>query len=160
VRTSAVETCGEILSSSLEAALADLRKRYGADMTAWRWGAAHEALHEHRPLGRVPWLARWFDIRVPSPGGPFTVDVGRSDFADHGEPYANRHAPSLRAIYDLADLENSVYIHSGGQSGNPLSPDYRAFTDRWAHNEYIPMISDRARLEAAGVRRLTLQSAK
>jgi penicillin amidase len=160
VRTPAVETCGEILSVSLEAALADLRKRYGGDMTAWKWGAAHEALHEHRPLGRVPWLARWFDIRVPSPGGPFTVDVGRGDFAASDEPYANRHAPSLRAIYDLADLDRSLYIHSGGQSGNPLSPDYRGFTDRWARNEYVPMIGDRARLEAGGVRRLTLQPAQ
>jgi penicillin amidase len=160
VHTPAVETCGEILSASLEAALADLRKRYGDDMTAWRWGAAHDALHEHRPLGRVPWLARWFDIRVPSPGGPFTVDVGRGDFAVSDEPYANRHAPSLRAIYDLADLDHSLYIHSGGQSGNPLSPDYRGFTGRWVRNEYIPMISDRARLEAGGVRRLTLQPAR
>ena len=160
VRTPATETCDEILASSLDAALADLRQRYGNDMMAWRWGAAHVALHEHRPFGRVPWLARWFDITVPSPGGPYTVDVGRSNFFDDARPYANRHAPSLRAIYDLADPEASLYIHSGGQSGNPLSRDYRAFSAAWARGEYIRMTADRAHLETAGVRRLTLQPRK
>ena len=159
VRTPATETCDQILASSLDAALEDLRRRYGTDMTAWKWGAAHVALHEHRPLGRVPWLARWFDIAVPSPGGPYTVDVGRSNFFDDAQPYANRHAPSLRAIYDLADPEASLTIHSGGQSGNPLSRNYRAFTAAWARGEYIRMTADRARLEAAGARRLTLQPA-
>jgi penicillin amidase len=160
VRTPATETCDEILARSLDAALADLRKRYGSDMMAWRWGAAHVALHEHRPFGRVPWLARWFDISVPSPGGPYTVDVGRSNFFDDARPFANRHAPSLRAIYDLADPEASLYIHSGGQSGNPLSRDYRAFSAAWARGEYIRMTAERTRLEAAGVRRLTLQPRK
>ena len=160
VRTPATETCGEILAASLDAALADLRRRYGADIASWRWGVAHEALHEHRPLGRVPLLARWFDITVPSPGGPYTVNVGRNQFFNDEQPYANRHAPSLRAIYDLAAPEASLYIHSGGQSGNPLSPQYRAFTAAWARGEYIPMIAERARLEAAGVQRLTLQPRK
>ena len=129
-------------------------------MMAWRWGAAHVALHEHRPFGRVPWLARWFDITVPSPGGPYTVDVGRSNFFDEARPFANRHAASLRAIYDLGDPEASLYIHSGGQSGNPLSRDYRAFSAAWARGEYIRMTADRARLESAGVRRLTLRPRK
>ena len=160
VRTPASETCDQILASSLDAALADLRRRYGNDMMAWRWGAAHVALHEHRPFGRVPWLARWFDITVPSPGGPYTVDVGRSNFFDEARPFANRHAASLRAIYDLGDPEASLYIHSGGQSGNPLSRDYRAFSAAWARGEYIRMTADRARLESAGVRRLTLRPRK
>ena len=63
-------------------------------------------------------------------------------------PYANRHAPSLRAIYDLSDPEKSLYIHSGGQSGNRLSPHYKSFTEAWANGEYIQMITDRKRLEA------------
>jgi penicillin amidase len=79
------------------------------------------------------------------------------DFADDAEPYANRHAASLRAIYDLADPEASVFIHPGGQSGNPLSSHYRSFAELWARGEYVPMITERARLEAAGVQRLHLK---
>ncbi|HEY8068895.1 MAG TPA: penicillin acylase family protein [Burkholderiales bacterium] len=148
VRTPAVETCEEILAVSLEAALADLRKRYGSNTAGWRWGEAHIALHEHRPFGRQPLLAKIFDISVPSPGDAYTVDVGRNNLNDEARPFANRHAPSLRAIYDLSDLEKSLYIHSGGQSGNILSPHYAAFTEAWAKNEYIPMRMDRKTLEA------------
>ncbi len=156
VRTPGRETCAAQLARSLEAALADLRARYGADISAWRWGTAHEARHEHRPFGRSALLARFFDISVPSPGDAYTVNVGRSRFDDDARPFASRHAPSLRAIYDLADPENSLFIHSGGQSGNVLSREYAAFTAAWAANEYIPMITDRATLEARPHRRLRL----
>ncbi|MDH5352526.1 MAG: penicillin acylase family protein [Betaproteobacteria bacterium] len=157
VRTPAAETCDALLSQSLDAALADLRRRYGGDMASWRWGAAHEARHEHRPFGRVPWLARWFDISVPSAGDAYTVNVGRNRMEDEARPYANTHAASLRAIYDLEDLERSLFIHSGGQSGNVLSRHYRSFSAAWARGDYMPMTTGRAQLEAAGAGRLVLR---
>ncbi len=156
VRTPARESCPQILAQALERALLDLRKRYGSDMEDWRWGEAHVAHHKHRPLTSGGFLARFFDIRVPSAGDAFTVNVGRSEFANEAEPYASRHAPSLRAVYDLADLESSVFIQSGGQSGNPLSRHYRAFAEAWSKGAYVPMVTDRSRLEAAGVQRLVL----
>ena len=156
VRTKRVETCAEILSESLETALADLRRRYGNDPTRWMWGDAHPAHHAHRPFSRVRWLARFFDIRVPSAGDAYTVNVGRSDFENGAEPFASRHAASLRAIYDFADLQASVFIHSGGQSGNPLSSHYRDFAAPWSRGEYIPMVTDRRRLEAGEIQRLLL----
>jgi penicillin amidase len=157
VRTADVESCESLLSDSLEKALEDLRRRYGND---WKWGEAHLARHRHRPFARDPWLARIFDISVPSAGDAYTVNAGATDFHDEAEPYANRHAPSLRAISDLADPQASVFIHSGGQSGNPLSPHYRNFASAWARGEYVPMITERARLEAGGVQRLVLTPRK
>ena len=156
VNTGRKETCADVLRASLEQSLADLRKRYGSDMNRWHWGDAHEARLRHRPLSRDPWLRRWFDIVVPSPGDAYTVNVGRSDFQDEADPYSNRHAASLRAIYDLADPQASLFIHPGGQSGNPLSPHYRSFASAWMRGEYVPMITDRARLQAQGVQRLVL----
>ena len=150
------ETCAEALSNSLEAALAELRERFGENPREWRWGAAHNARHEHRPLGRQKWLAPLFDIRVPSAGDAYTVNVGRSDFFNEAEPFANRHSASLRAIYDLGALDKSLFIHSGGQSGNPLSPHYAAFSAAWAKSEYIPMRTERAAIEAGGVKKLIL----
>ena len=148
VRTKAAETCADLLAESLEASLADLAKRYGGDMRARRWGEAHKARHEHRPLGRQPLLGRIFDITVPSAGDAYTVNVGQHYLYDEAEPFANRHAPSLRAIYDLSDPEKSLFIHSGGQSGNRFSAHYNAFTEAWTNGEYIPMITDRARIES------------
>jgi penicillin amidase len=156
IGTPRVETCPEILAESLERALADLRRRYGDDPAQWRWGEAHFALSEHRPFSRVPWLAPFFELRIPVPGDAYTLNVGQSNFADEAAPYASRHAPSLRAIYDLADPQASVFIHSAGQSGNLLSPHYSDFAGRWARGEYVPMLTDRARIEAGAVQRLVL----
>ena len=157
VRTKRTESCDDILSASLDRAIADLRRRYGDNPDRWRWGDAHEARLRHRPLSRASWLRRYFDIAVPSGGDSYTINVGRMEFGDEAEPYANRHAASFRAIYDLADPEASVFIHPGGQSGNVLSPHYRDFAPLWARGDYVPMVTDRSRLETAGVRRLLLK---
>jgi penicillin amidase len=100
---------------------------------------------------------RWyFDITVPSAGDGYTINRGDMDFSDDADPFANRHASSMRAIYDLADPDASVFIMPGGESGNPLSSHYRDLAAPWAHGEYLPMVSDRKKLEAAGVHRLVL----
>ena len=156
VRTPRTETCDQLLAASLESALADLRKRYGSDPNRWQWGAAHEARLRHRPLSRSEWLRRTFDISVPSGGDDYTINRGQMDYGDDSAPFENRHASSLRAIYDLADPQASLFIHPGGQSGNPLSRHYRDFAPLWARGDYVPMISERAKLEAAGAERLVL----
>ena len=154
VRTPRKETCEELADAALQRALHDVASRYGKDAT---WGEAHVARHRHRPLTRQTWLSRVFDIRVPIGGDSYTVNAGRLDFSDEAEPYASRHGASYRAIYDLGDPEASLFIQSGGQSGNVLSRHYRSFSAPWARGEYVPMTTDRARLEADGVRRLVLR---
>ncbi|MHB8667580.1 MAG: penicillin acylase family protein [Burkholderiales bacterium] len=144
VNTPAQETCAELLPKALDLALADLRRRYGGDRKQWRWGTAHSAVSEHRPFTHQPLLAKFFDIRVPSPGDTYTIDVGRNRLADASAPFANHHAASLRAIYDLSDLDKSEYMHSTGQSGNVLSPLYRNFAGPWSRVEYIPMSMKRS----------------
>jgi penicillin amidase len=156
VRTKALESCDDILNVSLERAIRDLRRRYGDNPDGWKWGAAHEARMRHRPLSRSSWLRRYFDIAVPSGGDSYTVNVGRMDFSDEADPFSNRHAASFRAIYDLADPEASVFIHPTGQSGNVLSPHYRDFAPLWARGDYVPMITDRKKIEA-GAKRLILK---
>ena len=87
------------------------------------------------------------------------MNVGHFFVRDEERPFANRHAASLRAISDIGDPQASVFIHSGGQSGNPLSPHYRDFADAWARGEYLPMVTERRRL-GAGVQRLLLAPRK
>ncbi|HJV51182.1 MAG TPA: penicillin acylase family protein [Noviherbaspirillum sp.] len=151
------QRCEDVLSASLEAALDDLAQRYGSDMSAWRWGMAHEARSEHRPFAKVGLLSKFFDIRIPTPGDSFTVNVGRYSLRDDKEPFVNHHAASLRALYDLSNLENSRFMHSTGQSGNVLSPLYRNFTRRWAAVEYVPMKTARAEVEKGRLGLLVLE---
>jgi penicillin amidase len=157
VNTPAQEACAELLPKALDLALADLTRRYGDDRSKWHWGKAHFALSEHRPFGRQPQLAKLFDISVPSPGDTYTVDVGRNTLSNESAPYASRHAASLRAIYDLADPDRSMYIHSTGQSGNLLSPLYRNFAERWSRAEYIPMSMKRSDALNGSIGTLRLQ---
>ena len=150
------QTCAAILNASLDVALADLERRYGADMQQWRWGEAHFARSEHRPFGKVKYLAGLFDVRIATPGDSFTVNVGRYSLRDEIDPFANRHAASLRALYDLSDLEKSRFIHSTGQSGNVLSALYSNFSKRWADVAYVPMQMRRETVEVNRIGTLLL----
>jgi penicillin amidase len=134
--------CGAKLAAALNAALADLTKRYGPDRKAWRWGKAHIALGEQQPFSSIAALRPYFNVEVPSPGGTYTLNRGKVDFGTEPE-FANRHASSYRGIYDLADLDASLYIQTTGQSGNPMSPYYRSFARRWAAGEYITISTKR-----------------
>ena len=148
VRTPARETCASQASRAFDLAAGDLEKRYGAP-GQWRWGAAHAAAGDHRPLGFVPYVARLFNVSPETAGDTYTVNVGHFFIRDEARPFANRHAPSLRAIYDLADLERSLFMHSTGQSGNVLSPWYASFAERWAKVEYITIPTRRESISAA-----------
>ncbi len=142
------ERCGAVLAAALNRALRDLEARYGRDRSKWRWDVAHYAFGEHRPFGAVANLAPYFNVEVPSPGGDYTLNRGKVEY-DAEPPFANRHASSYRAIYDFADLERSLYIHTTGQSGNPLSPFYRSFAERWAKVDYITISTKREEIAKA-----------
>ena len=155
--TPEVETCVGLQAKALDLALADLGRRLGPDIDRWKWGALHPARSEHRPFARVPMLSGVFDLRVPTGGDANTVNVGRYTIRDGLEPFASKHAASLRAIYDLADLEQSRFIHSTGQSGNRLSPLYANFVARWAAVRTVPMQTRREAVEKGAMGTLTLQ---
>lgn len=152
-----MQSCGDVLSTSLETALVELERRYGPDMADWHWGTAHVARSEHRPFSKVKGLSTFFDIRIASPGDSYTVNVGRYNLRDEKDPFVNHHAASLRAIYDLSNLENSRFMHSTGQSGNVLSPLYRNYAQRWAAVDYVPMKTRREEVEKDRLGLLTLE---
>jgi penicillin amidase len=154
VRTPAVETCAEMAGRALDFAAEDLHKRYG-NPSGWRWGTAHFAAGDHRPFGFIPVLARVFNVSPPTAGDTYSLNVGHFFIRDEARPFASRHAPSLRAVYDFSDLEGSLFIHSTGQSGNILSPWYANFADRWAHVEYLTIPTRRESITGAQV--LTLK---
>jgi penicillin amidase len=45
----------------------------------------------------------------------------------------------MRTIYDLSDLEKSLFIYQTGQSGWVQSKLYRNMSSLWANNEYLPL---------------------
>ncbi len=131
--------CAEPSSRALGRALDRLAQAQGSDVAQWRWGAAHQAVSAHRPFSNVGALAPWFDVTVPTGGDPWTVNVGQYWANDAKQPFANRHAASMRAIYDLADPEQSRFIYQTGQSGLVFSPRYRDMKEQWAQVQYRPL---------------------
>jgi penicillin amidase len=140
--TPAAETCAAQSSVALARALDELQQRFGADVAAWQWGQAHQMRSEHRPFSRVKLLAKFFELRVPVGGDSHTVNasrVGLKPDATTGELYLDEHGPSLRALYDVANLAESRVVHSTGQSGIVFSPLYRSFVQPWAAVQYVPL---------------------
>jgi len=154
VRTPALESCEALSAQALERALEGLRARYGEDPDAWRWGEAHYADFDHLIFADTP-LGGLFNLRIANGGDAFTVNAAR--YAIEGEGAAQTAGPGYRALYDFADLERSLFMHPTGQSGNPLSSHYRDLLRPWRDVEYLPMVTERARVEEGALGTLTLE---
>ena len=128
--------CHAQVSLALDRALSRIAERQGTDLSKWRWGAWHPAVSSHRPFGKVPYLNGLFDVRTESHGDLFTVNVGQYWANDLQEPFANRHAASMRAIYDLAAPEHSLFIYQTGQSGHAFDPRSKSMAKAWATGQY------------------------
>jgi len=131
--------CGAAASAAMDRALAWIEARQGPDIETWRWGREHPAVSTHRPFGQVAVLRGLFDSRIESAGDLYTVNVGQYWANEKFEPFANRHAASLRAIYDLADPERSVFIYQTGQGGHVFSHRSRDMARQWAEGGYRPL---------------------
>ena len=156
IQSAAVESCTDISRIALDEALLELTEKYGPNIESWRWGDAHEAVHDHPVLGEVPFLKYFVNIRQSTSGGDDTLMRGVTR-GTGPEPYQNVHSAGYRGVYDFADPDSSVFIIATGQSGHPLSRHYDDLGELWRRGEYIPMSLDPelAHAAAAGVMVLT-----
>ena len=90
------------------------------------WGEAHPAVFAHAMLREIPLLGRLTTLSIPSPGDDTTL--GRSSPNSRMEAV---HGASYRGVYDLADLDRSLFMLAPGQSGNPLRAHARDLLRRW-----------------------------
>ena len=156
IETASQENCSSIIANALDEAMADLRARYGDDRSNWIWGNAHKALHRHQILGQIPFLKNLFNIAVETGGGFYTINRGGHWF-NSADPFTNIHGSGYRAIYDLSDLDQSVFIQTTGQSGNAFSPFYKSYVEDWARVAYVSMTTNSAAYSKDAVGHLTLE---
>ncbi|MBN2630698.1 MAG: penicillin acylase family protein [Rhodobacteraceae bacterium] len=155
IQSAAVESCPDIARIALDEALIGLTATYGPNPESWRWGQAHEAMHDHPVLGEVPFLKWFVNIRQSTSGGDHTLMRGRT-IGDGPNPYLNVHGAGYRGVYDFADPDSSVFVISTGQSGHPLSRHYDDLGERWRRGDYVPMSLDPDLARAAAVGSTTL----
>ena len=154
-RSNAVESCTDIARMALDDALQWLEDRYGPDLESWRWGAAHEARHDHPVLGQTRLFSWIANIRQSTSGGDFTLNRAATP-GTLPDPFVNIHAAGYRGVYDFADPDSSVFVIATGQSGHPLSRHYDDLGALWRRGEYITMTLDPelARAGNIGITRL------
>jgi penicillin amidase len=139
IRTDGVESCAITAGLALDAAMEETARAYGRNLNDWRWGEAHNAVFNH-PLQVLPFIGDMFTNSVPVPGDGSTVNVAHFSYSSGN--YDAVHAASMRAIYDLADLNRSLYMFAPGQSGHPLSDHHGDLADPWARGEYFEIRDD------------------
>jgi penicillin amidase len=140
--------CTPMLRDSLVAAVKELSVRFGDDPAAWRWGDAHQAIFAHPILRGIPLLGSFTTISLPSPGDDDTLDRGGTNAL-----FQSVHGAAYRGVYDLADLDRSLFMITPGQSGNPFSAHARDFAIRWRDGATITL--GPAAASSSGTVRLT-----
>ncbi|PWH18937.1 MAG: penicillin acylase family protein [Anaerolineae bacterium] len=134
-----VENRDAILQRAFAEAVKELQKTLGNDPLAWRWGDLHTATFRHATFGQsgiAPLEALFNRGPFPSSGGTSIVNATGWDTS---LGYFVIWVPSMRMIVDLSDLNNSLTVHTTGQSGHAFHPHYIDMADLWRTIQYYPM---------------------
>lgn len=106
----------------------------------------YHRLRLQHPLGVVPGFARVANRGpFPVPGDPDTVWQS-SQYNNPANEYS-MVGPSHRHVVDLADVDRSVAVLCGGQSGHPASPHYADQVAMWRNGEVRPAPFTRPAIE-------------
>src|SRR3546814_1343989 len=126
-------------------ALDHLGKRFGSDMSAWRWGEAHVARFDHGLLSRLPMLSGLFSYSVEADGGNDTVNRAAARMAGGPDTlFEDVHGAGFRAVYDLENLDRSEEHTSELQSLMRIS--YAVFCLKKQNRTNNTQISTRSKL--------------
>jgi penicillin amidase len=154
--TPGVENRDQIFAQAFSAALDELNKIQGNDPVKWNWGDLHTLTLTNQTLGE----SGIAPIEALFNRGPYRTSGGESIVNATGwqmtESYEVDWLPSMRMIVDLSNLNNSLAIHTSGQSGHAFHPNYTDMTDLWRTIQYHPMLWDRAQAEAVAKDQLKL----
>ena len=124
--------CGGGCDSLLSRSLSEAARDFDGDA---HWGDLHQAEFAHPLLGRLPLIGTWFSPHVGQPGDATTVFAGGM-FAPE---WAAVHGPSFRGVYDLADLDRSLFSLAPGQSGHLARRQARSLMRRWVYGSTVPL---------------------
>ncbi len=134
--TTPTESCADTALVALDRALDDLTEREDETMANWQWGKFHRTQYPHNPFSEVDALKWLFHREIANGGDRYTVNVAHVDYK---RPYLQYNVPSYRHIIDMSDFNNSLFMHTTGQSGHALSPHYDDLIERHQAVEYLPM---------------------
>ncbi|HPI38944.1 MAG TPA: penicillin acylase family protein [Ignavibacteriaceae bacterium] len=156
IKTDRVETKNEIIRESLVDALTELENRFGTDLLKWQWGNLHRVRFKHFFSGENQFVDNIINIGPFGIGGDgttlFNTEYMFSSYNGNlkslrQEPYENTLGPSMRFIHDFNEPEKFYLVLTTGQSGQPLSPHYKNWTEYWLTGDYVVIHTDRNSIE-------------
>lgn len=116
--------------AAADAVVADF-ERQGVPLAQATWGRRNTARIVH-PFGRLlpAWIAGW--LNLPADQLPGDMDMPRVQTPAFGA--------SMRLVVSPGRESEGLLHMSGGQSGHPLSPFYRAGHAAWVQGEPTPLL--------------------
>jgi penicillin amidase len=146
---------GEILRSTLDAAVAEVEELLGPDRERWAWGRLHVSrlAHSLSPLLDEETRARLAVGPVPRGGSGDTV----GNTAYLADTFVQTGGATFRIVVDVGNWDGSLVMNSPGQSGDPDSPHYANLFEPWSRGEAFPLLYSRERVEATTERRIRLR---
>lgn len=147
-----------IMLLSLKAATEELAVRLGGEPRSWAWGRLHRAAWSHALAVRAePSLAARMSVGpVPAPGSSSTPRAQSYNSAD----FTVTAGASVRLVLDVGAWDNSRFINTPGQSGDPYSRHFQDLFPLWAEGGYAPLLFSRAAVERAADRVIALRPAR
>ncbi len=154
--TAVRETAEEEIREAFHATVQALKKKYGDDLTKWRWRRIAPFVLKHA-FGGSSTLAGYVNRGpLPTLGANNTVD--KNQFARAGMvEFPIQYGAVLRLAIDLSDLRSSFMSLPGGQSGRPSSEHYDDMLDFYLTGRGVTMDMDFDHIEAAAVGHLYLK---
>ena len=147
------------VTTSLEAAAAELSGLQGSDPSAWRWGALHTLLLQNGTLG----ASGIAPIEMLFNRGPIETSGGSGIVNATGwtpsEGYEVTWVPSMRQVVDLSNFDASTWVNLTGNSGHAFNPNYEDQVQAWRTGEQFPWAWSEAAVSEAAESTLTLQPA-
>lgn len=143
------ETRDDIIARSFEEGYATIAELLGEDREAWQWGALHTTTFVSNPLG-VSGIAPIENQvnRGPVETAGTNIAINATSWSMGTGNFTVRSGPSERVVYDLSNWDNSISMHTTGQSGHPASDNYDDMIDPWRFVEFRPMPFSREGVEA------------
>ncbi|HXD09000.1 MAG TPA: penicillin acylase family protein, partial [Anaerolineales bacterium] len=137
-----IETRNDILKKSFSEGIAELEKTLGNDPAKWNWGGLHGTNFRNGTLGKsgIPPIEALFN-RGPFPASGGGSIVNATAWRAN-EGYEVVSLPSMRMIADMSNLNNSITVHTTGQSGHAYHKHYIDMAPMWANIQYYSMLWD------------------
>lgn len=144
---SARKKIGQDAAIAFKEALNDLRQHFGPDWRSWRWGEAHKAPLKNLFWSKLPGFEAKFGLGQESDGDAYTLKRAASLHRGGVAEFLNEHGAGYRAVYDLGNPENSLFMIATGESGHILSAYYGNLVMFWNKGAFVTLAGDEAQLK-------------